>query len=574
MATKHMKRLDDKFTIENVGSTLLNELAKGLYSTEAVIREYVQNAVDAHRLWKNDSGKNPEGPIQVEYGNNEIRVYDYGIGMNEKEVREVKSVAVSPKRKEDIRLTGHKGVGIWAGFSFFESLTLRTSKHGTSKGYQLTLNFQNILKAIDVDVNIGAVIDPNYSIFEYIEAEDKHYTEVYLENPVQFAEWFTDKGNIEEAIRRICPCSIHPNFVFQEEVTNWYTRRGFELFDITLDGKPVYKNFPSAIEGFEEGEITINDISVAAYWKAISKKKILKPDIDQLVGFRIIKDGFTVGNTNPYSRRDLPGFDDLKATATYFHWYVGEIHVITPDLYPKLPRDDFEESEARRKLVQYTRKFYEKVDHEARVIGEKRNLLKNYTKFLDRLNKMVTDGETSNLSPENESWLVKFAQELQLDEDIAKGDKRKKALTKYQIDARRDSDVKSLRKLILTDLKKIIPGLRKLKDASKNTQRSKISGAEDFVNDKGKEGSIQLPPQSNSTTPSASEGSINSQTEFTWPASEFSEEVGIGEKVRYVSVDVVFSLLEEILDEELSESNELKDKILKRLQTRINSIEN
>ena len=42
-----LKKIDDKFKIEHVGSSLLNELAKGLYQPESVIREYIQNAIDA-----------------------------------------------------------------------------------------------------------------------------------------------------------------------------------------------------------------------------------------------------------------------------------------------------------------------------------------------------------------------------------------------------------------------------------------------------------------------------------------------------------------------------------------------
>ena len=47
---KKYRRLNDQFSIKDVGSTLLNHLAKGLYPADEVLREYVQNAIDAHRF--------------------------------------------------------------------------------------------------------------------------------------------------------------------------------------------------------------------------------------------------------------------------------------------------------------------------------------------------------------------------------------------------------------------------------------------------------------------------------------------------------------------------------------------
>jgi hypothetical protein len=48
---RYLGSLSDSFTIEDVGSTLLEHLAQGLYQPDEVIREYMQNAVDAHRLY-------------------------------------------------------------------------------------------------------------------------------------------------------------------------------------------------------------------------------------------------------------------------------------------------------------------------------------------------------------------------------------------------------------------------------------------------------------------------------------------------------------------------------------------
>src|SRR4051812_44305786 len=102
--SKYLGKLADQFTLQDVGSTLLQELAKGLYQPDEVIREYIQNAVDAHRLWKHQEGSDPEGPIQVEIRDNKISILDYGIGMAETTIRRVKAIGVSQKPTSDVPL--------------------------------------------------------------------------------------------------------------------------------------------------------------------------------------------------------------------------------------------------------------------------------------------------------------------------------------------------------------------------------------------------------------------------------------------------------------------------------------
>src|SRR6266566_2598065 len=163
------RELDDSFGIRDVGSTLLDHLAKGLYPADEVLREYIQNAIDAHRIWKYETGTEPEGPIQIEVRGDRLSVIDYGIGMTESEVRRVKSIAVTSKVDADIALTGHKGVGIWAGLSYFETLILDTTRRGSNEGYRLTIHFKRIVDGISDRADIGEVMEGNYIIEAYEE---------------------------------------------------------------------------------------------------------------------------------------------------------------------------------------------------------------------------------------------------------------------------------------------------------------------------------------------------------------------------------------------------------------------
>ena len=46
---KYTGLLIDKFTIDNVGASLLIDLEQGLYRPPEIIRQYIQNAVDVHK---------------------------------------------------------------------------------------------------------------------------------------------------------------------------------------------------------------------------------------------------------------------------------------------------------------------------------------------------------------------------------------------------------------------------------------------------------------------------------------------------------------------------------------------
>jgi HSP90 family molecular chaperone len=121
---RYIGALQDTFTISDVGSTLLEDLAKGIYRPHEVIREYVQNGVDAHRLYRSAAGLEPERPIGIEIRPDKLSIFDFGVGMDDDDIKKVKSVAVSRKRDADVILTGHKGVGIWAGLSYFDVFVL------------------------------------------------------------------------------------------------------------------------------------------------------------------------------------------------------------------------------------------------------------------------------------------------------------------------------------------------------------------------------------------------------------------------------------------------------------------
>lgn len=562
---KLIQTINDQFGLEDVGSTLLEDLAKGLYEPEEVVREYIQNAVDAHRLYLNLTGNQPEGSIQVEMRENLISILDYGIGMDFEEIKRVKSIAVSRKRAADIRLTGHKGVGIWAGLSFFETLKIYSTAKGSDRGYELCVDFKGIVQGISEEKNIGEVLNPNYSIEEYEEAEDEHYSIVTLENPVRSNEWFADEEKIKEAIRTICPCQVDPTFVFCSEVNSWYAKHNLELFPIELNGQAVYRSFPSAVERFEEGAITISDKEIAYYWRAIHKDNgKLSPNRDQIVGFQLIQDGFVLGRQNPYSANDK-SYEQIKLTLNYLNWYIGEIHVVATGLRPNLRRNAFEESEDTRRFVKQLRSWYEELDHATRVYSYFRGKKKSYFEydsFVDKLliTPMLWEDEKDRIKiTEIETILLE-------DEEIAQKSKSRRANDKtvhpHEKEALSDKEIKANRKRILgkiNELRKRDGAFKKPIDSTLGEKEPEKPQATTNPDEYPTSGDGDESP----TKPDSSSGRQNDSNRWNEDEENGNEDIG-----QNTLIEVVISLLEQIMTEE-SLPLKSKSNIVKKLRERL-----
>lgn len=549
-ADRHLGKVDDKFTIDDVGSHLLDELARGLYKPSEVIREYIQNAVDAHRLWKSDTGLEPETPIQVEIREDAISVMDSGIGMDEIDIREVKSIAVSRKPQADIQLTGHKGVGIWAGLSFFESLTMYSTKRGIERAYELTVNFKDIVQAIDDETSVGKALNPNYWIDEYEANPQDHFTFVTLRSPVREGEWFLERENVQAAVRRICPCEVDPTFAFSDELLSWYDQISVEQFQVHIDGEPVYRSYPSSVENIKSGVITIDDEPVASYWHAINKKnRILKPHTEQIAGMRVFVDGFAVGDANPYSQKDEHGFGEIKI-ASYLNWHIGEVHLRHEEIRPDLPRRRFEDTEVSRQFIRRLRAWYQQRADDARFVSERRNLQKKYAKYEARIEALDLSENTPVISSDSAEEIEVIYKDLLDEERIVKRKKGKRSAT-YKVKA----------------LREVRPPRKKLISMIKDWAPSSVTSAEgDGAQPKnGSDSSVE--DDREKAAAESTGGSPASIAEV-----DLENETLMSSEATHVPMEVVLGVLREVLSNELEGNHKEVEGIISELISRLNSV--
>jgi HSP90 family molecular chaperone len=201
-------RLDDQLGWDDVGGRLLTNLARGIYSHEAVLREYVQNAVDAYKAMESSLD---DQSIIISPEGNDLCIQDSGIGMNEREIRDAKKIAVSTKAELE-EMVGFRGIGIWAGFEACERLIIDSTKQGDNRRYQLTIEFAQILEHAEDNINIKELIDRRYQLLYRDADPDEHYTRVTLKNIIDDYKRLLDEKDLTRIIAQVLPCRIDPNF--------------------------------------------------------------------------------------------------------------------------------------------------------------------------------------------------------------------------------------------------------------------------------------------------------------------------------------------------------------------------
>lgn len=587
-----MKRtqIEDVFTIDDIGSTLLNDLAKGLYKWDEVVREYIQNAVDAHRMWFDHTGDWPQSPIHVEIMGEEISFNDYGIGMDLNEVKTVKAIAVSNKRVAEIELTGYKGVGIWAGLSYFEKFQLETTRRGEQKKYILEIDFGKIVNSIKYNVTLGKALNPHYTIFEDEADENEHGTRVTLSKPTAERS-FLNVDLVKDAISRVCPCQIDPSFIYHKNIEDWYEHNELYFFHMEVNGQRVYRSFPNTVEQLEFGDITLDDRVVARFWRGLNIENERFPDNAKNVGFKLVKNGFVLGGANPYGEEILPEFSTIKIY-NYLYWQIGEIHILSQELQPDLPRRQLESSFTSFRFIEVLRAWYQDRHDFLRVYSYQRRFTREYEAYIKLIDKVERD--VFHISDKDSKELDQAWELVEEHEEEVEKQKNRQSAKNWKLSALRNN--RRERNKLKERLQNLARKLKHTEDSARDFSSAK-PGIELGENNRGekpienKQKPNELPlrtsptaelsvgagdrdlfqeePETISDEFQITEENPEPNVNVTATASDLDEELDHIDKSLTIEWIVVMSLFEEVLNEELHDTrviNAILSKLVKRFR--------
>jgi hypothetical protein len=359
------KDVRDQFTIQDIGAPLLANLAKGIYSPEAVLREYAQNAADAYiELEEIKKKKLPPTEKQIDIylqENNTLAIQDSGIGMNLQEIKHYKRIALSPKLGKD--RAGFRGIGIWAGFSACDVLQVETTKRGDPHKYRLTLNFGEMRKLVGDNIDVKQLLDDRYCIEEAGAQAGDHYTQVRLITlHDEFLELLAPE-QLERIVRQILPCRIDPNFKYAQKITDQLrTIDGYQELIINVKDVEVVKRFPTNVTEPAFTTLAIDDDEYAFIWYCTSPTvRSFKSSETEPSNFRLRVRNIGVGGSGIYSQEDGShwGVRNKVNSPELLDWYIGEIHIVRSDVRPNTPRSELELDAESRKAITLIRDFYE-----------------------------------------------------------------------------------------------------------------------------------------------------------------------------------------------------------------------
>lgn len=357
------EEIKDQFSIEDIGAPLLANLAKGIYSPEAVLREYVQNGADAYvDLEEVQRKKLPptEKPIDIYLQDNStLTVQDSGIGMNLEEIKHYKRIALSPKLGKD--RAGFRGIGIWAGFSACDVLQVETTKLGDPHRYRLTLQFGDMRKFVDQNIDVKQLVDKRFKVEGETARPSDHYTQVRL---VSLHNEFKDllkPEELERIVSQILPCRIDPEFKHADTITQQLKGiDGYQEFVINVKDVEIFKRFP--VNATDPVFVTLkrDDDELAFVWYCASQT-VRSFKQSEGSNFRLRVRNIGLGGPGIYSQEDGShwGMSSRISSSELLDWYFGEIHILDPNVKPNTPRSELELDANSRRAITGIRDFYE-----------------------------------------------------------------------------------------------------------------------------------------------------------------------------------------------------------------------
>lgn len=365
-AAREWQPVPDELDWNDVGGRLLANIARGMYAPQGVLREYVQNAADAY---KDLSIPSDDHRIIITPSKNSLSIQDFGLGMDDKGIREAKKIAVSNKSDYDDHV-GFRGIGIWAGLPACKRLIVDSTTTGHSYRYRLVFDFEDIMKHVDDNINIKSLIDPRYTIERHVAAKDEHYTRVTLDGITDGYKQLLDASELKRIASQVLPAAVDPKFqhhaALMEMLETWPAYSECHILvqsPNSLD--EVFRHFPDVDVEPPTETILVSDegVELARAWACRTKKTALRNVTAPAVrGFTLRVKNFAVGDVNMFSAEQGYSYNinkhkELKTTSR-LTWFFGEVHVTNNRIKPNTPRDDLEREDAARLFIEKLRGFY------------------------------------------------------------------------------------------------------------------------------------------------------------------------------------------------------------------------
>lgn len=279
-------------------------------------------------------------------------------------------------------MIGFRGIGIWAGFQACNQLEVITTKANDKKRYRLQIDFADILKHVNDNINIGDLLNGRFRIEAEEARKEEHYTRVRLIGLQKDYSILTQREGLQRIVSLNLPCKIDPQFQYADKIGEFYNDLDdFQEYSILVENGEVFKQFPSDLDepNFVPLELHGEEFGRAWYCMSSKPKKGSLPDpapndLKKNRSFRLRIRNFGIGGVGIYSDEDASGLGILTKVKllsnAHLNWHVGEIHLTNVDVRPDTPRSALELDTASRSAIIAIRSFYEDRISESRAYSD------------------------------------------------------------------------------------------------------------------------------------------------------------------------------------------------------------
>ena len=330
-----------------------------------VLREYVQNAVDAIEAAESN-GILPCGSgivsVTVDGRHRQIVVEDNGIGVAGRRVATLLGgLGVSAKRYGEAR--GFRGIGRLGGLGYADEVVFETRSAGqrfVSVVSWSAVKLRTFLERRSGRAGVEAALDETVLVARRPpeKGEGRHFFRVILKGVRRFhRDDLMNVVRMETYLRQVTPVPFNGDeFPFAPEVERHLsTVPGYRSFPVLLNGGKLYRTHRRTIEvssqrideirGVELFDIPgPNGRRIGRGWYAVTNCLASVPPREAMRGIRVRQGNIEIG--------DEYFLADCFLERRFATWHIGELHV-DYSLRPNARRDGFEEGKGTEALLEH-----------------------------------------------------------------------------------------------------------------------------------------------------------------------------------------------------------------------------
>lgn len=346
-----------------IGKKLIITLTSGMYEDPRfVFREYIQNSADqidialkTGLLYKNDASI----IINIDKQARNIIFYDNATGIESSKVKDVLG-NVANSEKSGVDTKGFIGIGRLGGLAYCDKLQFITSFKGESSKTIMTWDAKKLNELIHdpgVDDDAAQVIQRVFEIQSEPAEEDDHFFEVRMLSVHRSSNALLDVDSVREYLSMVAPVPFSA-FLYANKIMTHIADSNYEIppeYCIIINNEQLFKAYRKSIYKVngsnKEVCDTLHDVrfkefrlsngELAAWmWYGLSN---FESQINKLGnvqrGLRLRCKNIQIGDDFTIISKKF--FKEDRGT----HYFVGEIHIVHPNIRPNSRRDYFIEND-------------------------------------------------------------------------------------------------------------------------------------------------------------------------------------------------------------------------------------